>query len=45
MIYPFMKTCTYDGWERENQCTFELGESNLVNLVISGILSDVFISR
>lgn len=40
-----MNTCTYDGWERENQCTFEFGECNLVNLVISGILTDVFNSR
>lgn len=37
-----MKTCTHGGWERENQCIFELGECNLVNLMISGISADEF---
>lgn len=42
MICLFMNTCTYDGRERGNQCTFELGECDLVNPVICGISTDVF---
>lgn len=38
----FMYTHTFDGWERENQCTFEVGECNLINPVISAISIDVF---
>lgn len=38
----FMNTRTFDGWERENQCTFELGECNLFNPMISGISTGVF---
>lgn len=29
-LYLFMNTHTFDGWERENECTFELGESILI---------------